>query len=107
MGRTVNPETVVGNEEDEEDAVEVDAVVRFCFCFAGDEDDTMASYEATAKITLLSVAAGLGVNIRSVGSGRRDEIKQEPRENVSAKTSSRFGQLFGNSFQSKQRILGV
>ena len=107
MGKTVNPETVAGNEEDEEEAVEVDAVVRFCFCFAGDEDDTMASYEATAKITLLSVAAGLGVNIRSDGSGCRDEVKQEPRENVSAKTSSRLGQLFGNSFQSKQRILGV
>ena len=106
MGKTVNPETVAGNE-DEEDAVEVDAVVRLCFCFAGDEDDTIARYKAAAKSTLLSVAAGLDVDTRSVGSGRRVEVKQEPRENVSAKTSTRFGQLFGNSFQSKQRILGV
>ena len=103
----MNPETVAGNEEDEEDAVEVDAVVRFVFCFAGDEDDTIASYRARTKMILLLVAAGPGVYIRSVGSRRRDEVQQEPRENVSAKTSSRFGRLFGNSFHSKQRILGV
>ena len=68
MGKTVNPETVAGNEEDEEDAVEVDAVMRFVFCFADEEDDTIASYKAQTKMILLLVAAGPGVYIRSVES---------------------------------------